>query len=728
VTARISLALTFHNHQPIGNFGWVVADVCDRAYAPMIDALRRHPAVRVGLHYSGPLLEWLERERPNVLEGVVELAGRGQVELLGGGLQEPILVALPEIDREAQLVRMAQRVEALTGVRPRGAWLAERVWEPDLPRSLAGAGYAWTIVDDAHLRAAGLPADARWEPWLTEDQGQEIAVFATDRVLRYQIPFQPVEAVLDYLRRHATESGDRLATMGDDGEKFGAWPRTFEHCWGPDGWVEQFFEGLEANSAWLSTVTPSAWLDAHPPRGLVYLPTASYTEMGEWALPADEGLAFARVVEEAEAAGRREAGWLRGAPWRSFLVKYREANDAHKQMLRASAAVHAMAAGPARERALDHLYRGESNDSYWHGLFGGLYIADLRVAALGHLIAAQDLADGAAAATRAASLADLDKDGRVEVLLVDAGQVVTVDAAEGAGIGAWDIRAVRHPVAAVLRRRPEAYHATLRSLEAGGPASSAPAASSGSAGASPDSAAPATIHELIAAKEPDLARRLEYDDHERRFGLLRLLAPNVTPDVYATGRAEELGDFLGGAFEVRGLENDRVTLLRDGSARGADGALSIRAEKAIRLAGDRRSPVLELDVLVENRSTLPLEARFGVETTTMLLGGGGNPAAWWEIAGIRSGHDSAGTAAGVERMVQGNDFIGLSITSTVDPPAEAWWAPVETVSNSEGGFERSYQGSGLLLSWLRTLAPGEQLHVRLRHEVATARDLAAADA
>ena len=29
-----------------------------------------------------------------------------------------------------------------------------------------------------------------------------------------------------------------------------------------------------------------------------------------------------------------------------------------------------MTAGPAREAALDHLYRGQSNDAYWHGLFG----------------------------------------------------------------------------------------------------------------------------------------------------------------------------------------------------------------------------------------------------------------------------------------------------------------------------------------------------------------------
>ena len=43
-------------------------------------------------------------------------------------------------------------------------------------------------------------------------------------------------------------AGDRLGTMGDDGEKFGGWPTTFEHCWGPSGWVERFFAALDANA------------------------------------------------------------------------------------------------------------------------------------------------------------------------------------------------------------------------------------------------------------------------------------------------------------------------------------------------------------------------------------------------------------------------------------------------------------------------------------------------
>ena len=213
------------------------------------------------------------------------------------------------------------------------------------------AGYRWTILDDAHFRAAAIPEEDLWGPYTTEDQGHLLRVFGTEQGLRYRIPFRDVDEVIDYLRDHATEAGDRVGMMGDDGEKFGAWPTTWEHCWGERRWVERFFEAIEANGDWLTTTTPSAWLAEHPPIGRVYVPTGSYSEMGEWALPADESLVFSEILHRAQAEHRPEARWLRGAFWRNFQVKYREINDLHKRMLRVSSAVHAMrvATGQADE-------------------------------------------------------------------------------------------------------------------------------------------------------------------------------------------------------------------------------------------------------------------------------------------------------------------------------------------------------------------------------------------
>src|SRR5262249_20102249 len=151
-------------------------------------------------------------------------------------------------------------------------------------------------------------------------------------------------------------------------------------------------------------------------------------------------------------ADAAEARWLRGGFWRNFQVKYREVNDLHKQMLRTSGHVAAMPDGAAREAATEHLYRGQSNDCYWHGLFGGIYIAHMRSATFAELIAAEDIAETALGRSTTTELLDLDLDGRDEARLATPGQVVTIELDEGSGITSWDLRAARHAMTAVLRR------------------------------------------------------------------------------------------------------------------------------------------------------------------------------------------------------------------------------------------------------------------------------------
>jgi alpha-amylase len=439
--------------------------------------------------------------------------------------------------------------------------------------------------------------------------------------------------------------------------------------------------------------------------------------MGEWALPSDEALVFHDLRERAVAEGRPEARWLRGGFWRNFQVKYREVNDLHKQMLRTSAKVAAMPDGSGRERALDHLYRGQSNDCYWHGLFGGIYISHMRLATFEHLIAAEDLADTLAGAPRSASLVDTDLDGLEDVLISHPGQVVGVDLAEGAGIGSWDIRAARHALTAVLRRRPEWYHERLRRHEAELVRTAAPEGAGGGAGKPV-----ASIHEIVQVKEPGLAARLHMDGHERRSGLVRFLPPGASEASWAEGRAEELGDALDGRWIVTSIDEAGVVVEHDGIVRTAAGSRDVRLEKRLSLGGDRRSPTLALKVVVENRSSGSLDARLGIEWAITMLGGGGNPAAWWQVAGRRTAHDGSGTAIAIDRLAQGNDHIGIEVRTTVEPAAEAWWAPIETISNSEAGFERVYQGGSLLLSWPLSLGPGERVAVSTDHRVTTGRD------
>src|SRR5262245_10857105 len=240
---RLRLVMALHFHQPVGNFDSVFRDAVRLSYLPIVEHFERHPGVRAAFHLSGCLLEWLERHDRPFLERVVALVGAGQVEPMGGGFYEPILPAIPREDALDQIARLASWWRRRAGVRPRGAWIAERVWEPSLAALLAEAGVDYTILDDQHLRFAGLLDERFHGIFVTERAARPLVFFPSDFALRYLLPFRPIEAVREHLERAAAtlpapEGGAAQAggpgagpilTYGDDAEKFGLWPET--HAW-----------------------------------------------------------------------------------------------------------------------------------------------------------------------------------------------------------------------------------------------------------------------------------------------------------------------------------------------------------------------------------------------------------------------------------------------------------------------------------------------------------------
>ena len=306
MAARISLALAIHNHQPVGNFGWVFAEVYDQAYLPMLEALERHPGVRLSLHYTGPLLEWLGG-------GAAGLPGPPRRRSWRATRWSSWAAACtsrssrrcPRRDRVDQLTRMASTIAGITGRRAAGR-VAGRARLGARPAD--GAGRGRLPLDDPRRPALPRRRDPRGEPvGRVHDRGPGPPADGLRDRAGPALPDpvrRPSSDVIDYLRDHATEDGKRVGMMGDDGEKFGAWPTTYEHCWGEGRWVERFFEALEANRDWLTTVTPSQWLEREPPIGRVYVPTSSYAEMGEWALPPDETVVFTGLLHDAVAPAR----------------------------------------------------------------------------------------------------------------------------------------------------------------------------------------------------------------------------------------------------------------------------------------------------------------------------------------------------------------------------------------------------------------------------------------
>ncbi|MGQ9684023.1 MAG: alpha-amylase/4-alpha-glucanotransferase domain-containing protein [Anaerolineae bacterium] len=708
---RIYLALALHNHQPVGNFDHVFAQAFHDAYEPLIAALERHPGMRLALHYSGPLRDWLLRNRPEFLPRVRALVARGQIEPLTGGYYEPILTSIPDADKLGQIAKLTAAVVEDFGTAPTGLWLAERVWEPHLPLPLAQAGVRYTLVDDTHFKYVGLTDQDLFGYYVTEEQGRTLSVFATSKHLRYTIPWASVEETIAYLRDEASEAMPRLAVMGDDGEKFGLWPTTYTHVW-QQGWMDEFLSACEANAEWLHTITPGEYLQRFPALGRIYLPTASYDEMGEWALPPELSWEITHLKHRLQTEQEEDIlRFIRGGFWRSFLVKYPEINHMHKKMLLVSDKCWSLPPTPERDRALDALWAGQCNCPYWHGVFGGAYLFHIRSANYERLLEAEARAEeclhGLAHWAEPREL-DLDRDGDAEILLQSDAVNLYFAPTRGGACYEWDWRARRINLLNIMNRRPEGYHRDLSIAAAEGTI------------VAPDQPAPEleSIHtRLVRVRERGLEQRLVYDRYRHGSFIDHWLPTGTTlEDVYRM-QHQERGDLLEGSYVpslTQGPDRLSLSLSREGHVWQGDCFCPLSVHKTVTIRPG--SPHVEAGYRLANPGPLPLEGRFAVETCWALLGGNGPTASAVVPGAIPFGFNEPAATATANEIHLRLGWLDMDIAIHVEPAAEFWLFPLETISNSEGGFERIYQGTCLLACWPLRLEGDSQWAAHLRFE------------
>jgi len=724
-TTSIHLGLVIHNHQPVGNFPWVFQQVYEESYLLMIEALEQHPTVRLSLHYSGSLLDWFEEAHPEFLERIAALVRRNQIELVSGGYYEPILPSIPDRDKIAQIRRLTERLSRDFGVNASGMWIAERVWEPDLPRLIREAGIEWTILDDVHFKNVGLEDKDLYGYYATEDQSSILKVYATSKKLRYTIPWRPAIETIEFLRSLATPDGKRIAVMGDDGEKFGSWPDTGDYCWGSalqKGWMDEFFNALEEQSDWLHMTLLGEHARNYPALGRIYIPSSSYIEMTEWALPPKKSYLFGNLLHQLEEEHRDNIlQFMRGGFWRNFLVRYPEANNQHKKMLRVHDAVYA--AGATEETGVVQLWKAQANDTYWHGLFGGVYMSHIRSAIYHHLIKAENAADRVRFGDgqwQRYKFTDFDRDSQNELIIESDQQNLYIDPQRGGTLFEWDLRHSMHNLLSVMSRHEEGYHRTLRDYEQERRKREALAVqNSADKSSNGEHAQPVSPHTSVRTKEPDLDRYLVVDRYRRNSLIDHFLPPATTLSDFAQLDFEEMGNFVELPYETvvqQDSKGIKVTLSRDGHVRraGALGPLQVFLCKTLFVpVGEEK---LVVKYTIENRGQTRVQTRFACEWNINLLGGGGNDQAYYHVEGRElenESFDSTGEVNHVSSFNIGNSWIQQDIGFSLSEAATLWRFSIEAVTGSEAGFERTHQGSCLTLLWPLLLEAGQSWSVEI---------------
>jgi len=677
----VNFVFVVHNHQPVGNFDHVFANAADDAYLPFLRLLLEYPEIKIGLHTSGCLWDWLKRNRPEYIELARELSSRDQIEIIGGGYYEPILTLLPERDIVRQFARMNHFLVENFGVMPEGFWSTERVWEPSLPYFLRNTGVCYTLLDDNHFISSGFCHDELRKPFKTSHLRYELMVFPISEKLRYYIPFRDVRALEDLLRKIAKDTPGCVQVFGDDGEKFGVWPGTVDWVW-KRGWIRDFFDMLKSNADWIITHQPAQFLKDNPARETVFLPATSYREMTGWALPPRSAYDFEQTWKKLEKLpdDAPERRFFRGGYFANYLTKYAESARIHREMLFVSdlLAEHGEKLdSQVYELAEKSLHEGQCNCAYWHGVFGGLYLNYLRHAVYKNLIAAKRFVYDA--------LGVLPAKVRSGFYRLSNGSVAfEVNLVEGV-IEAIDFLPAASRITDVLTRRYEGYHERIALAQAGNEGDHE------------------SIHGGLKVKEAGLQDFLFYDRRTRCSFDVFLAKPEVSAERLMQGNFEYLDCTYCPAWDAH-IDERSVEL--SGKLELVDDIGSIAVQKRISICDKASKLDFELAIDGSNLASA-IEAEIGIVFDFGLLAGDAQDR-YYDLPDSKERLLYIGDVEDTDSISLVDAWQGIRITVSSEEQCAFRLYPIETVSASEGGLERTYQGSSVNLCRKNVIGPGAE--------------------
>jgi len=536
------LLFGIHMHQPIDNFDWVIQKGVEICYGPFFEVMCKYPEFKFAVHCSGWLMEEIQKKHPKVYKNIQYLAKKGSIEFFTAGYYEPILSAIPSEDRVSQIEMLNTSIKKQFKQTPKGLWLTERVWESALIPDLNKAGVKFTVMDDYHFQCAGFEEEKLDGYFMSEEGGKKMGLFPINKKLRYAIPFLNVRSAIDAIKSFTREKNS-AAIIFDDAEKFGMWPGTYEWVY-EKKWLESFVQEVLADET-IETMHFETYCENEKPRGIAYLPNSSYYEMGEWSLEANDAINLQKLKDEMGEIRYENEGvkFLKGGIWKNFLVKYEESNRIHKRTLELS-----FAKEKVKKKKFDlAVMKSQANDSLWHGVFGGLYLANLRDNVYKYIIQAENIRYG----LKTKICSDQNElDGYEKIKVVTAECIFRFDSAYGGQMVEFDSRADCFNWQNTLMRRKEAYHENILNPK--------PQKQD-----TENTDAIDTIHHANIEVTQELRDALIYDWHLKNSFIDHISDQNFNGDNFLYANFKEFGDFANQAFEVK-KDKESITFTREG--------------------------------------------------------------------------------------------------------------------------------------------------------------------
>ena len=140
-----------HIYQPPTQTEAIVRKVTEEGYRTLVRTLRESPGGKITLNISGVLTEQLARYGlDDVIQGLRELAERGQVEFTGSAMYHPILPLIPqeEVTRQIKLNTDINQRYFGKVYKPVGFFPPEMCYSYEVAQTVSDLGFRWIIVDE----------------------------------------------------------------------------------------------------------------------------------------------------------------------------------------------------------------------------------------------------------------------------------------------------------------------------------------------------------------------------------------------------------------------------------------------------------------------------------------------------------------------------------------------------------------------------------------------------
>lgn len=671
---KVSLLFGVHMHQPVDNFGSAVDEAIDLCYRPFFETMLNYPDFKFSVHCSGWLLDRIRKNSPDIFENMKTLTDKGTIEWIGAGYYEPVLSSIPSNDRRAQIKKLNRYIKKHLGARPKGLWLTERVWESSIVPDIAACGNEFVMVDDYHFLSSGFCADKMDGYYKTEEGGVETALFPIAQSLRYALPFFSVERSIETILKCANNENS-AAIIFDDAEKFGLWPKTHEWVY-EKKWLEKFLEAV-INHKQIKTQHYIDYMKQNRSLGLAYLNNTSYFEMGEWSLRANQNIALERLKQSLgdEYFNEMAVAFVKGGVWKNFFIKYSESNYLHKRMLDLSLNQDSL-----DKNSLDALYKSQTNDVFWHGIFGGIYLPNLRDNAYRYLL---EIEKSRALKEIQYEFFDIDKDGYDELKVLSEEYSALFSTKHGAQMMEFGSLDTLFNWQNTLMRREEAYHEKILN-----PKQQIDQRSS------VDEID--TIHSDAVAIDESLKAELIYDWHQKYSFIDHFSFEGFCLENFKELTFREVGDFVDQAFIK---EEKKNIFTRDGGVY-LDESYPTRLTKEYIFDKSKIELNLDIDSKYEQKLFYAMEFNLHFAHPHRVT---------FNSKTIEDGFSEIDC----DELLIVDDFTNKLIKLTTNKKCNIYGYILNTISQSESGFERVAQG----ISFIFTTSYESKLKLNIALEV-----------